>query len=122
MKIALISLLACAAGSFAAAVDPRTFPIGQPLILTQWQAEDIVNKFKSILEGVSYKGKTPLETTKEVVAENYIEYSDSIQSIISLNNTVSLSPEEVVQMLFNTSLIHWILARRRCGPFGSESR
>jgi hypothetical protein len=90
MKIALISLLACAAGSFAAAIESRTFSFDQPLILTQWQAEDIVNKFKSVLEGVSYKGKTPLETTKEVVAENYIEYSDSIQSIISFNNTVSL--------------------------------
>jgi hypothetical protein len=90
MKFALISMLACAAGSLAAAVDARGSYFDQPLILTQWQAEDIVNKYKSILEGVSYKGKTPLETSKDIVANNYIEYSDSIQSIISLNNTVCL--------------------------------
>jgi hypothetical protein len=92
MKTTIISLLVCVTASFAAAVNPRTlgFLFGLKPVLTQTKAEEIVNKFKSVLEGVDYKGKTPFQTTQDVVAENYIEYSDSIQSLISLNNTVSI--------------------------------
>jgi hypothetical protein len=49
--------------------------------LSTGQATTIVNKFISILEGVDYNGQIPNITAKQVVAKNYIEYSDSILSL-----------------------------------------
>lgn len=81
---------------FAAAVAFATGALAGAQVpavqLTQAQAEEIVNKYKSVLEGVNYNDWTPEETTNNVVAENYIEKSDSILSIISANSTVSTFP------------------------------
>ena len=49
--------------------------------LTSAQAEVIVDKFLSILEGVNYHGQSPNITAKQIVAEDYVEYSDSILSL-----------------------------------------
>lgn len=49
--------------------------------LTTHQATTIVNKFISILEGVDYNGQIPNITAEQVVASNYVEYSDSILSL-----------------------------------------
>jgi hypothetical protein len=49
--------------------------------LTSGEANTIVAKFASILEGVHYHGQIPNITAKQVVAKNYVEYSDSILSL-----------------------------------------
>ena len=49
--------------------------------LSTSQATTIVNKFISILEGVDYNGQIPNVTAVQVVAKNYVEYSDSILSL-----------------------------------------
>jgi hypothetical protein len=77
-----------AAAAFASAVvaSPYAKPSNgeqpYPFTLTQWQASDIVNAFKSVLEGVSYNGMSINQTAKKYVAADYTEISDSIGSLI----------------------------------------
>jgi len=59
--------------------------------LTTKEAETIVAKFISVLEGVDYEGQSPNVTAVDVVAADYHEYSDSIQSLedVPLSDTPS---------------------------------
>lgn len=49
--------------------------------LTSSEANTIVAKFASVLEAVDYNGQIPNVTAVQVLAPNYVEYSDSILSL-----------------------------------------
>ena len=82
----LVTAVAFATGALAA---PAASTLPAPLLL-QPQAEEIVNKYISILEQKNYRGQTPEETNDEIIAPDYIVRSDSILSLISPNSTVSI--------------------------------
>lgn len=78
------SALALATSASAAAIANPEPGLSLPQFcpcLTDYQATTIVNKFVSILEGVEYQGQSPNVTAQQVVAPNYVEYSDSILSL-----------------------------------------
>ena len=76
------SALALATSASAAAIANPTFSLPQFCpCLPDSQASTIVAKFVSILEGVEYQGQSPNVTASQVVAPNYVEYSDSILSL-----------------------------------------
>lgn len=82
MKLTSIVLgLAAATPTALATPGGRWHGGGHGYCLSYYEAETIVNKFISILENVDYKGQSPAVTAKQVVAEDYIEYSDSILSL-----------------------------------------
>lgn len=80
MKFTVVAAIAAFAASAAAApevaTEKRWFGC-----LNQWQAETIVNKYISILEGSDYNGQSPNVTADQIIAEDYTEYSDSILSL-----------------------------------------
>jgi len=49
--------------------------------LTQQQGNTIVNKFISILEDKSYNGQSANATAEALIANDYVEISDSILSL-----------------------------------------
>ena len=79
MKLNTIFLYLAAIASAAASPTEKRWGYGN--CLTDEQANKIVAKFASILEGVDYQGQSPNVTAKQVVAKNYVEYSDSILSL-----------------------------------------
>ncbi|QIX01270.1 hypothetical protein AMS68_006787 [Peltaster fructicola] len=84
MKFTVAAIAAAAlafAGSAFAAADYECW-------LSQDDAEDIVGYYSSILQNVTYNGHTAVENYKIALAEDYVEYSDSIQSLVSKNNTL----------------------------------
>lgn len=83
MQFTLLASAFALAG-YAAAATPYPFP------LLQFQADDIVNKYKSVLENVTYNGQSPAVTAAQVVSPDYHEISDSINSLISKDLPVSI--------------------------------
>jgi hypothetical protein len=59
-------------------------------VLSQEQANDIVHGYQSVLQNQTYNGMLPTATAQKYVAADYKEYSDSVLSLISRNNTVSV--------------------------------
>lgn len=49
--------------------------------LNTFTAQQIVNQYSSILQNQSYNGQSPQATAQQIIASNYIEYSDSILSL-----------------------------------------
>jgi len=80
MKFTVVAAVAALASSVAGApgvaTEKRWFGC-----LNQWQAETIVNKYISIMEGADYKGQSPNVTADQIIAKDYTEYSDSILSL-----------------------------------------
>lgn len=72
----LITILASLAAIGTASAAPA-----EKFCLSDDQASVIVSKFASVLEGASYQGQNPNKTALQVVARNYVEYSDSILSL-----------------------------------------
>jgi hypothetical protein len=50
-------------------------------VLTPSDAEQIVNKYISILQNQTYYGQSVQTTASQIIAPNYVEYSDSILSL-----------------------------------------
>jgi hypothetical protein len=77
----LNTILASLAAIAYATASPTEKRGGYGNCLTDEQANTIVAKYASILEGVEYQGQSPNVTAEQVVAKNYVEYSDSILSL-----------------------------------------
>jgi hypothetical protein len=73
----LVSFLSAAAAiSAAPVVEERSFGC-----LNTFTAQTIVNQYISILENQTYYGSSPQQTANQIIAPNYVEYSDSILSL-----------------------------------------
>jgi hypothetical protein len=51
-----------------------------------------VNKYISILQNQTYNGQSPVATANQIIASNYVEYSDSILSLEKAPVSTSLTP------------------------------
>lgn len=90
MKFSIIAAICTfTVGAFAGAHVPGGWSGASKPCLDQAKAEEIVNKFKSVLQNQTFEGLAPYDTTLSVLAEDYVEKSDSILSLISVNSTVS---------------------------------
>lgn len=78
MRFTLVASL-LAATAFAAPA-PEVEERGFGCILP-FQAQSIINQYISILQNQTYQGKTPAQTAAQIIAPNYVEYSDSILSL-----------------------------------------
>jgi hypothetical protein len=85
MKFTLLASCLSLAATIAAAPAPapeleeRTLlPFG---CLNSFLAQQIVNKYISILENQPYNGQDVNTTAQQIIASNYVEYSDSILSL-----------------------------------------
>ena len=80
MKLSLfaycLSLAACVLA--APVLEERTFGFG---CLNAFSAQRIVDKYISILENQPYDGQSVNTTAEQIIATNYLDYSDSILSL-----------------------------------------
>jgi len=93
----------------AAAVAPADYsnnPRPYKGNLPQKQAEDIAKGFISVLQGANYNGQPPSKNYKTYVEPKFVEYSGSINSLISKNNDVSA-------ILIHHQLLHSNLRLKR---------
>jgi len=90
MKFSIVAAVCTfAVGAIAGAQVPGGYGRpAPPACLDQAKAEEIVNKFKSVLQNQTFEGLAPYDTTLSVLAEDYVEKSDSILSLISPNSTL----------------------------------
>ncbi|KAF2765653.1 hypothetical protein EJ03DRAFT_205271 [Teratosphaeria nubilosa] len=75
----IISTLAFVSAAIAGGGDNNDRPYHDSL--SQSQAEEIVGKFSAVLSGHGYQGMTINQTAQSVVAQDYVEYSQSLQSL-----------------------------------------
>ena len=78
--ISLLASTLALAVTVAAAPAPE-FDRRNYFCLQSFEAQLIVNKYISILENKSYLGQSPSSTANQVIAADYVEYSDSILSL-----------------------------------------
>jgi hypothetical protein len=71
-----LSLVACVLA--APMLEERTFSFG---CLNAFSAQQIVDKYASILENQPYYGQSVNTTAGQIIASNYLEYPDSIFSL-----------------------------------------
>jgi hypothetical protein len=80
MKFSLLtyclSLTACVLAALV--LEEQTFGFG---CLNAFFALEIVNKYISILENQPYYGQSVNTTAEQIIASNYLEYSDSMLSL-----------------------------------------
>ena len=89
--------------------------------LTDSKANTIVAKFQSVLEGVDYNGQSPNITAKQVVAKNYIEYSDSILSLEGAPvSHLRISSSDIYIRRLTISLLAWQYPFRHLSPTMAE--
>lgn len=78
MKLTLLASCLSLAATISAAptLEERQFGCLLPS-----KAQAIVNKYISILQNQTYNGQSPVATANQIIASNYVEYSDSILSL-----------------------------------------
>ena len=85
MKFTLLASCLSLAATIAAAPTPEPELEARTLLplgcLNSFLANQIVTKYISILENQPYQGQSVNTTALQIIASNYVEYSDSILSL-----------------------------------------